>query len=219
MSNLYVVATPIGNLEDLSQRARDILSRVDLVLCEDTRVTARLLNHIESGAARESFHQHTTDTKRAKLVERIANLNEVAIVSDAGTPGISDPGGKLVQDAVSAGINVIPVPGANAAVALLSVSGFPTDTFTFFGFPPHKKGRAKFFANIETIPHTVVLYESKHRIEKTLDQLPKTRQIVVGRELTKVHETIYRGTADEVLRSLESTSSKGEFTIVVGPKN
>lgn len=218
MSKLYVVATPIGNLEDISGRARDILSRVDLILCEDTRVTAKLLNAIESTVPRESFHQHSTDAKRAKIVERLTNSEAMALVSDAGTPGISDPGGKLVADAIAAGIDVIPIPGPSAAVALLSVSGFPTDTFTFLGFPPQKKGRGKFFDNIATIEHVVVFYESKHRIGKTLAELPENRHLVVGRELTKLHETIYRGTAQEVLEQLATSSSKGEFTIVVGPK-
>lgn len=219
MSKLYVVATPIGNLEDLSGRARDILSRVDLILCEDTRVTAKLLNAIDSTVPRESFHQHSTDAKRSKIVERLTAGETMALVSDAGTPGISDPGGKLVADAVKAGIDVVPIPGPSAAIALLSVSGFPTDTFTFLGFPPQKKGRAKFFEGVANISHVVVFYESKHRIEKTLSELPTDRNLIVGRELTKLHETIYRGTADEVIQQLSTSSSKGEFTIIVGPKN
>lgn len=218
MSKLYVVATPIGNLEDLSGRARDILSRVDLILCEDTRVTAKLLNAIGSEVPRESFHQHSTDAKRSKIVERLVAGETMALVSDAGTPGISDPGGKLVADAAAAGIEVTPIPGPSAAIALLSVSGFPTDTFTFLGFPPQKKGRIKFFDGVMNTPHTVVFYESKHRIEKTLSELPTDRNLVVGRELTKLHETIYRGTASDVMQQLSTSSSKGEFTIVVGPK-
>lgn len=216
MGTLYVIGTPIGNLTDLSDRARETLSRVDLILCEDTRVTGKLLSAISSTAPRESFHQHTTDAKRAQLIARLAQ-QDIALVSDAGTPGISDPGGKLVADAVAAGATVTPIPGPNAAVTLLSVSGFPTDTFTFLGFPPHKKGRQAYFDRIANTEHVVVFYESKHRVEKALAQLPQDRPIVVGRELTKLHETIYRGTPKDVLEAIRATSAKGEFTIVVSP--
>lgn len=141
----------------------------------------------------------------------------MAVVTDAGTPGISDPGGMLVADAVQAGINVVPVPGVSALAAALSISGFNTQRFTFLGFPPHKKGRETFFKEIGDIDHVAVLYESTHRIEKALAQLaPLNRPLVVCRELTKLHETIYRGTAEEVLDALKATSMKGEFVIVVG---
>ncbi|MFH1712388.1 MAG: 16S rRNA (cytidine(1402)-2'-O)-methyltransferase, partial [Patescibacteria group bacterium] len=192
-SKLYVVATPIGNLQDLSERAKEILMGVDLLLCEDTRVTGKLLSVLGSSVSRDSFHQHSTPAKRQAIIDKINSGLSVALVSDAGTPNISDPGGALVADAIKAGIEVIPIPGPSAAITLLSVCGFPADTYTFMGFPPHKKGRQSFFDKIGEVDHTVVIYESKHRIIKTLEQLPDDRLLAVGRELTKLHETIYRG--------------------------
>jgi 16S rRNA (cytidine1402-2'-O)-methyltransferase len=138
-------------------------------------------------------------------------------VSDAGTPNISDPGGKLVQLAHEAGVKIVPIPGVSAVTAILSVCGFPADHFTFLGFPPHKKGRKQFFEMINRLEHTVVIYESKHRIEKTLAQLPPNRLLCVGREMTKMFETYYRGTANQVLAAIKNDSSKGEFAIVVAP--
>ena len=216
---LFVVATPIGNLGDISARAKDILSSVQLVLCEDTRVTAKLMAALEIRPSLQSFHEHTDAMKRKQLVDRLVAGEKMALVTDAGTPAISDPGGFLVADAVAAGVIVTPIPGASAAIAALSVSGFPIDRFTFVGFPPHKKGRQTFFKELGEINHATVLYESTHRIMKTLEALKGLgRQLMVGRELTKLHETIYRGSADDVMRQIEATSSKGEFVIVIAPR-
>ena len=216
---LYIVATPIGNLQDLSPRAREVLASADFVLCEDTRVTGKLLKAFEIEAELSSLHQHSSDSDIAKAVDQLKAGAKLAYVSDAGTPGISDPGGKLVAAAVEAGIDVSPIAGPSALITAMSVTGFPTDKFTFLGFPPNKKGRNTYFKALADIEHTVGLYESKHRILKTLAELPQDRILLLARELTKMHETLYRGTAPEVLAQLEETSQKGEFVIILAPKN
>ncbi|MBT3230353.1 16S rRNA (cytidine(1402)-2'-O)-methyltransferase [Candidatus Uhrbacteria bacterium] len=215
---LYVVGTPIGNLSDITERALETLKTVDLIACEDTRVTKKLLSNYSIDTPTISYHQHSTDEKAGHIVSKLVDGASVALVTDAGTPGISDPGGKLVEVAIKADVTVVPIPGASAIAAALSVCGFPTDKFTFLGFPPNKKGRKTYFENIETIKQTVALYESKHRIIKTLEQLPQDRTLIVGRELTKMHEHIYRGTAPEVIEQLNQTSTKGEFVIVIAPR-
>jgi 16S rRNA (cytidine1402-2'-O)-methyltransferase len=223
IGNFYVVATPIGNLRDLSDRARETLSGVDVVLCEDTRVTAKLLASIEVRASTMSFHQHSGADKTMEVIEMLASGKNLALVTDAGTPGISDPGGKLVEDLVARfgeEIKIIPIPGACALATALSIAGVPADEFLFLGFPPHKKGRQTYFDRVARTESTVVFYESTHRILKTLGELSKRipdRHLIVCRELTKLHETIYRGVASEVTSALESTSIKGEFVIVVSP--
>ncbi len=215
---LYIVATPIGNLGDITERARAILDDVDVVLCEDTRVTSKLMASLNIRPSLRAFHEHTDVLARKKIVDELVGGVTMALVTDAGTPGISDPGGFLVADAVAAGVKVVPIPGASAIIAALSVAGIALDRFTFLGFPPNKKGREKFFGEVGGIAHAVVLYESTHRIVKTLEQLaPLHRHLVVFRELTKIHETIYRGTAETILADLEQTSSRGEFVIVVSP--
>ncbi len=216
---LFVVATPIGNLGDISTRAKDILAGVDLVLCEDTRVTAKLLSAMDIHVPTNSFHEHTDPLKRKQLVDLLVAGKRLALVTDAGTPAISDPGGFLVADAVAAGVVVTPIPGPSAVIAALSVSGLPIDRFTFVGFPPHKKGRQAFFKELGDVAHTIVLYESTHRIMKTLEALRELgRLLVVCRELTKLHETIYRGTPEVVMQKLQETSTKGEFVIVIAPR-
>ncbi len=215
---LFVLATPIGNLGDISARAIQVLSSVDLVLCEDTRVTAKLMAALEIRPSLNSFHEHTDALKRKQFVDMLVAGKNIALVTDAGTPAISDPGSFLVADAVAAGVIVIPIPGPSAAIAALSISGLPIDRFTFVGFPPHKKGRQSFFKDLAKIDHIIVLYESTHRIMKTLEALKELgRSLVVGRELTKLHETIYRGLPAEVMQQIEATSSKGEFVIVIAP--
>lgn len=217
-SVLYIVATPLGNRGDITERAKQTLASVDVVLCEDTRVTAKLCSMLEITPTLHTFHEHTDDRKRAAIVADLVAGKHMALVTDAGTPGISDPGGMLVADAVAAGVQVVPIPGASAVTAALSVCGFPTARFTFVGFPPQKKGRETFFRELGDIDHVLVLYESTHRIEKTLEALTAlNRSLCVCRELTKMHETIYRGTAKEVLGQLAKTSTKGEFVIVVAP--
>lgn len=216
---LYVVATPIGNLGDITERARIILDDVDVVLCEDTRVTSKLMASMKIRPSLRAFHEHTDQIARKKIVDDLVAGTSMAIVTDAGTPGISDPGGFLVADAVAAGVKVIPIPGASAITAALSVAGIALDRFTFMGFPPNKKGREKFFGEVDAIEHAVVLYESTHRIAKTLEQLaPLKRSLIVFRELTKIHETIYRGSAEKILKEIEATSDRGEFVIIVSPK-
>ncbi len=216
---LFVVATPIGNRSDITERAKQALASVDVVLCEDTRVTAKLCSMLDIRPTLHTFHEHTDERKRAEIVADLVAGKNMALVSDAGTPGISDPGGMLVADAVKAGVEVVPIPGVSAVATALSVCGFPTARFTFVGFPPQKKGRETFFRELGEISHTVVLYESTHRIEKTIEALGTLgRRLCVCRELTKMHETTYRGSASEVLAALAKTSTKGEFVIVLAPK-
>ncbi|MFA6522592.1 MAG: 16S rRNA (cytidine(1402)-2'-O)-methyltransferase [Patescibacteria group bacterium] len=216
--NLYIVATPIGNLSDLTDRAKETLASVSIVLCEDTRVTKNLLDRFQIKTPTASLHQHTSQSSISNFLDDIVAGNDAAYVSDAGTPGISDPGGILVSEAVKRGIVCIPIPGACAAITALSVSGFPTDRFTFLGFPPQKNGRKSYFDAIAEIEETVVFYESKYRIEKALLALPQDRLMTVSRELTKIHETVYRGTAPEILSELKEGSAKGEFVVVLAPK-
>ncbi|NBS69106.1 16S rRNA (cytidine(1402)-2'-O)-methyltransferase [bacterium] len=216
---LYIVATPIGNRNDITERAKQTLASVDVVLCEDTRVTAKLCSMLEIQPTLHTFHEHTDDRKRGEIVAQLVAGKNMALVSDAGTPGISDPGGMLVADAVKVGVEVVPIPGVSAVATALSVCGFPTARFTFVGFPPQKKGRETFFRELGDIAHTIVLYESTHRIEKTIEALGVLgRRLCVCRELTKMHETLYRGSASEVLAAFAKTSTKGEFVIVIAPR-
>ena len=222
--SLYVLATPIGNLSDTSDRAKSTLSEVDAILCEDTRVTSKLLAVFGIQKPLLSYHQHSDENRIQEIIRRLIEGESFALVTDAGTPGISDPGGKLVEAVVKElGSEVIihPIPGPCAAITALSVSGFPTDAFFFYGFPPQKKGRAAYFAKVAATDETVVFYESTHRIEKTMEQLAEAiggRPIMVGRELTKLHETLYRGTSKEVTESMKLGSMKGEFVVVVRAK-
>lgn len=229
MSKLYIVATPIGNLEDISFRAVRTLKEVDLILCEDTRVTKILLERYEIQKPMLSYHQHSKLQKIDHIVDLLKEDKNLALVSDAGTPGISDPGQRLIEkvlEDMGDDVEVIPIPGANAAISALSISGFDTDEFLFLGFPPHKKGRQTFFENVlaESRKRTVVFYESTHRIMKALEQMKELSEsedlkmkpgLVVCRELTKKFETIYRGGIDEVSEKLKSDIIKGEFVVVV----
>ena len=216
-----MVATPIGNLGDISARAQEILSAVSFIACEDTRVTKKLLSHLSLSQELVSLHHHTPPSQVRKIVDRIASGVDAAYVSDAGTPGLADPGGKLVAAASAAGIKVVPIPGPSAAVAALSVAGLPANAYLFLGYPPHKKGRQKFFKEVAESKPTVVIFESTHRILKTLRELAQSieqRPVVVARELTKMYETIYRGSAQDIIKQLESSSTKGEFVMVVAPR-
>ena len=221
MAILYIVATPIGNLKDITLRAVDALQNADVILCEDTRVTQKLLAAYHIRKPLVSYHQHSRLAKTDMILRMLEERKNLALVSDAGTPGISDPGGVLVEavrERFGAEVKIVPIPGANAALAALSVSGFPADTFSFLGFPPHKKGRKTFFKAIASKHDTLVFYESKHRIEKALTELASAigdRQVIVARELTKQFETIYRGTAQECLLQLQRDKTLGEFVIVV----
>lgn len=216
-----MVATPIGNLGDISARAQEILGAVSFIACEDTRVTKKLLLHLSLSQELVSLHHHTPPSQVRKIVDRIASGVDAAYVSDAGTPGLADPGGKLVAAASAAGIKVVPIPGPSAAVAALSVAGLPANAYLFLGYPPHKKGRQKFFKEVAESKPTVVIFESTHRILKTLRELAQAieqRPVVVARELTKMYETIYRGSAQDIIKQLESSSTKGELVIVVSPR-
>ncbi len=222
---LYIVATPIGNLEDITLRAINVLSNVDLVLAEDTRVTKNLLDHYNIRKGIVSYHQHSDDKKINQIIDLLQNDKNIALVTDAGTPGVNDPGNYLINRIIKEipDLRIIPIPGPNAAVTALSVSGFASDKFYFLGFPPHKKGRQTFFKNIAIIDDTVVFYESKHRILKALDELKKfskieNREIMIGRELTKQFETIYRGDIDHVANSLKGDNLLGEFVVVISNK-
>ncbi|MBX4211708.1 MAG: 16S rRNA (cytidine(1402)-2'-O)-methyltransferase [Candidatus Yanofskybacteria bacterium] len=222
MTTLYVVATPIGNLEDISIRAINVLSNVDFILAEDTRVTRVLLDRYNIKKEVISYHQHSGLQKIDRVIELLSKRHTLALVSDAGTPGINDPGSFLIQKVLEAlpETKIVPIPGPNAASTALSASGFPADTFRYLGFVPHKKGRQTFFKNIEHMPETLVFYESKHRIGKTLEALKAVlgeRPLLVARELTKQFETLYRGTIEQVASAVMGDKNLGEFVIVIGP--
>jgi 16S rRNA (cytidine1402-2'-O)-methyltransferase len=220
-ATLYVVATPIGNLEDITFRAVRILKEVDWIACEDTRQTSKLLHHYEIKTSTVSYHEHNEMERSAELVERLRQGQAGALVSDAGMPLVSDPGYRLVHAAVEAGISVQALPGASASLTALAASGLPTDQFHFGGFLPVKPGQR--FHAIEAIRHehaTVIFYEAPHRILDALTDIESAlgpRQVVVGRELTKMHEEYLRGTAAEIRAVLASRDSvKGEFTVLIG---
>ncbi|PJA85047.1 MAG: 16S rRNA (cytidine(1402)-2'-O)-methyltransferase [Candidatus Moranbacteria bacterium CG_4_9_14_3_um_filter_45_14] len=216
---LYMVATPIGNLGDITARALETLKTVDTILSEDTRVTGNLLRHFEIKKPLISFHEHTENDKAQKLIERMVAGESMALVTDAGTPGISDPGNVLVEMAVFAGMRVVPIPGANALGAIVSVAGINMREFMFLGFPPHKKGRETFFKKVVSSEYPVVYYESPHRVLKNLELLgsfdPETK-VVLGRELTKIFEEVVRGTVGEVKTYFTEHREKikGEFVII-----
>jgi len=220
----YVVATPIGNLKDISQRALDTLSEVDFVLCEDTRNTRKLLSHFGINTKTLSFHAHSTAGEIERILGMLRDGKNLALVSDAGTPAISDPGSLLVRKIREnlPEVQVVSIPGASAVITALSAIGVPSSEFTFLGFVPHKKGRETFFKKISEIEMTVVFYESKHRILKTLESLEKylpNRRVAVARELTKIFEEIIEGSASQIKEKLlsDENKQKGEFTVVVFP--
>jgi 16S rRNA (cytidine1402-2'-O)-methyltransferase len=216
---LYVVATPIGNLEDITVRALRVLREVELIACEDTRHTRALLTHFAIATPTTSYHDHNARARAPELIERLEAGASVALVSDAGTPGISDPGYRLVSGAAARGIPVVPVPGPSAAVAALSASGLPTDEFLFVGFLPPKAGaRRARLAELAGVRATLVIYEAPHRVAATLADAVDVlgdRQTVVARELTKVHEEFLRGTLSEVAAALAPPRCRGEFVLLV----
>ena len=267
MSILYIVGTPIGNLEDISLRALRILGEVDFILCEDTRVTKKLLNHYNVKTPTISFHEHSDEKKIREVLDFLAAGKNLAFVTDAGTPGISDPGGKLIERALEEfgdDVRIESVPGPSAVTAALSISGIPTDKFVFMGFPPHKKGRQTFLRKILESEWPVAVYESKYRIIKFLSELwevsekikkkkvdeiesqisncqfqiskqfskskfqkikkdenkisEKISTIVVCRELSKMYETVYRGSLESIIKKIkeDKNAQKGEFTVIVG---
>jgi 16S rRNA (cytidine1402-2'-O)-methyltransferase len=218
MAQLYVIATPIGNLEDISYRAVRILGEVDYILAEDTRISKKLLERYSIKKPMLAWHQHS-DSKSWQTIKRLLQDGKnCAFITDAGTPGVSDPGNVLVAHVTNEllDVNIIPIPGPSALTALLSVAGIATDRFLFLGFIPHKKGRSTFFQRIADSDLPVVFFESVHRIAKTLESLKVIpKQLIVGRELTKRHEIIYRGTATNILKQMKKDHYKGEFIILV----
>lgn len=222
MGTLFVVATPIGNLEDITLRAVNTLQTVDLIACEDTRHSLKLLNNYQIKKPLVSYHQHSKTKKIDYLIQELKKGKAMAIVTDSGTPGISDPGQVLINKAVESGIKVVPIPGPSALTTALSVAGLPTDAFLFLGFLPLKKRRKKLIRSLRDEKKTVVLYESPYRILKTLEELKAAlgteRQIVVTRELTKMFEEIIRGNIGEVLNKIKSTKPKGEFVVIIKGK-
>jgi len=219
---LYLVGTPIGNLEDITLRALRVLKEVDLIACEDTRQTQKLLNHFSISTRTTSYHEHNEAAKSAELVKAMQEGASVALVTDAGMPGISDPGYRLITLAIEQGVPVVPVPGASAFLTALIASGLPTDSFRFNGFLPAKRGERR--AALEAVrdsPRTQVFYEAPHRIVETLQDVAEicggSRNVVVAREVTKLHEEFLRGRAAEVLENLKARESvKGEITLLIG---
>ena len=219
---LYLVATPIGNLEDITLRALRILREADLIACEDTRRTGRLLKHFEIDKPLLSCHDRNEAERGRQLARRAVQGESIALVSDAGTPVLADPGYRVVQAALAAGVRVVPVPGPNAAIAALAASGLPPHAFVFRGFLPARKGpRRKTLAEAGRSAETVAFYEAPHRIVRTLADVAELlggRRLVLARELTKLHEEFLRGTADSILERLrERPSIKGEFVLLIGP--
>ena len=217
---LYVIATPIGNLEDITLRALRVLKEVDFVACEDTRVTSKLLNHYSIQKTLISYHQHSELKKIDLIINNLKEGKNGAIVTDAGTPGISDPGNILVDEAIKNEIEIHPIPGVSALVALISVAGIDLQKFLFLGFPPHKKGRETFFKEVIESKYPIVYYESPHRFIKNLELLKLLgceKRIIIGRELTKIFEQIVRGNATEILTYFQENSDKikGEFVVIV----
>lgn len=219
---LYLVATPIGNLEDITLRALRVLKDVDVIACEDTRQTQKLLNHYAIATRTTSYHEHNEMTKAAELVKEMQEGASVALVTDAGMPGISDPGYRLITLAIRHQVPVVPVPGASAFLAALVASGLPTDSFRFSGFLPAKRGeRRAALESAKNSPRTQVFYEAPHRIVETLEDvvevLGETRHVVMAREVTKLHEEFLRGRAGEVLANLKARDAvKGEITLLIG---
>ncbi|HJQ97529.1 MAG TPA: 16S rRNA (cytidine(1402)-2'-O)-methyltransferase [Candidatus Polarisedimenticolaceae bacterium] len=215
---LHVLATPLGNLDDLSPRAREVLANAALVACEDTRRTAKLLARYGIEVPLLAVHKFSERERLAPVLEVLRRGDDVALVSDGGTPGIADPGALLVAAALDEGIRVSPVPGPSAVIALLSASGLPSDRFTFEGFLPARGGeRRRRLRELAPLTHTWVFYEAPHRIRETLSDAAEVlgnRTLVLGRELTKIHETLVRGSADEILRSLDE-DVKGEIAVAV----
>lgn len=216
---LYIVATPIGNLEDISLRALRILKEVDLIAAEDTRHTRHLLHHYGITTQLTSYHEHNERAKARVLVERLGRGESIALVSDAGTPAISDPGYRLVVAAVAAGIPVAPIPGASAVAAVVSASGLPSDRFVFEGFlPGAKQERRKRLATLREEPRTLVFYEAPHRLKECLREMLDVlgaREMVLAREVTKLHEEFRRGSIDELLGGLDAEAPRGEIVLVV----
>lgn len=219
---LYIVSTPIGNLKDITLRALEVLKDVDFILCEDTRVSSNLLNHFEIKKELVSLNAVNESNKIDLIISRLKSNQTGALISDAGTPLISDPGVRLVSACIENEIEIIPIPGASALLAAVSMSGLPTDAFVFEGFLPQKKGRQTKLKQLALEERTIVLYESMYRIEKLINELSEhlpDRFLVICREITKMFEETWRGYPKEILNNFSEKVVKGEFVVVVAPKN
>lgn len=219
---LYIIGTPIGNLEDITFRALKTLKEVDFILCEDTRVTKKLLNHYEIDKPTMSYHHHSGQIKVDKIIELLKDGKNLGLVSDAGTPGVSDPGNELISAVLAtlgANMSIIPIPGVSAVATIISVAGINLQKFTFLGYPPHKKGRETMFKAIAEEKIPVIYYESPYRVIKNLELLKKfsNKKVIIGREMTKMFEEIIRGEVDDVLKYFEENKVKikGEFVVIV----
>lgn len=221
--SLYLVATPIGNLDDMTHRAIKTLNEVDLIAAEDTRHSKKLLTHYDISTPMVSYHSHSGQGKVDRIIDELVSGKSVALISDAGTPGISDPAWGLVQAALEAKVEIVPIPGASAFLTALMGSGLPMNQFTYLGFIPAKKGRQTLFESLKETKRTTVLYESPHRLLKTLSQmneiLGEDRVVVLARELTKLHEEFHRGNLAELLEEFSDKKPKGEMVILVAPTN
>lgn len=218
---LYIVATPIGNLEDMTMRGLRVLREATAIACEDTRETRKLLDHFGISTRMVSYHEHNEAARAAELIERLLGGETIALVSDAGTPLVSDPGYRVVRGAIEAGITVTPIPGASAAMTALAGSGLATDAFRFGGFlPPKKAARRRVLEDLRGEDSTLIFYEAPHRILETLKDIAEVmgdRPVVVARELTKIHEEFLRGSAEEIRRELEARPAvRGEITVLIG---
>ena len=216
---LFVVGTPIGNLEDITHRAISTLKSVDIILAEDTRNSKKLLNAHKIETKMISYHEHSSEKEIEKIIDLLLKGKDLALISDAGTPTISDPGYGLIRNCIKHDIIIVPIPGVSAITAAMSVSGLPSDSFTFIGFLPQKKGRLKKIEQLNNIENTVILFESPYRLEKTLNQLLENlgnRPVVVGRELTKLYEEVIRGNLSEVIMYFSKSKVKGEIVIMIG---
>ena len=216
---LYIVSTPIGNLEDITLRALRILKEVSLIAAEDTRVTRKLLTHYNISTPTVSYYEHNKFTRIPKIISHLSTEKDVAVVTDAGTPGISDPAYKLIRAAIESGNRIEAIPGPSASITALTASGLPTDRFIFEGFLPHKKGRKAKLTRLSAIEATVIFYESPKRIIRTLKDILEfmgDRPAVIGRELTKLHEEMIRGNVSKLLSHFTQKTPRGEFVIMIG---
>jgi len=216
---LYMVSTPIGNLEHITLRALRILKEVSLIAAEDTRLTRKLLTHYDISTPTVSYYEHNSFTRIPKIVDHLNTGKDVAVVTDAGTPGISDPAYKLIRAAIESGNRIEAIPGPSASITALTASGLPTDRFIFEGFLPHKKGRKAKLTRLSAIEATVIFYESPKRIVRTLKDILEfmgDRPAVIGRELTKLHEEMIRGNVSKLLSHFTQKTPRGEFVIMIG---
>lgn len=219
---IYIVSTPIGNLKDITVRALEVLNLVDFILCEDTRITSKILKHYTISKELVSFNAVSEKNKITPVINRLKSGKSCALVSDAGTPLISDPGVRLISEAIAQKIQIVPVPGPTAFITALTISGLPTDSFIFEGFLPQKKGRQKLLKELAAEKRTIILYESTYRIKKLIDELVEyfsDRYVVICRELTKKFEECWRGFPAELKSSLDDKVIQGEFVIVISPKD